>query len=221
MKNSWWVGLRILPILLLGCTTSRAIKPLPKGGMEITTTAGGPFISNLGPTIPIPMLSVGGIYGLDGKTNIHGDFFLTGLFAFGVGGVSTGIARELWPAKGGLPRLMVDGTILYFNGDVRPGPPEGGSRFFGDVSAVVSWDLGNHTVFGGLDTFIQPFPGFELNLSPLLGVEFRHQRTAITVEAMWLAPYRNNLPVTASWWGPFHRGALQVQLGLTYDFGAK
>ncbi|MEZ4316136.1 MAG: hypothetical protein R3F61_01470 [Myxococcota bacterium] len=209
-----------VPILLLvGCTTSRAIKPLPKGTGAVTASLGGPFDSDLGVTFPLPLTSIGYMHGLDGKTNLHGSFFPTGLLAFGVPGASVGIARELWPPDGPSPRLMVDGTLSMFGGDASKGPPGPEFRVFADTSAVLSWDLRAHSVYTGLDVFLQPGPTVNAHLTPLVGTELRAGRTSVAFEAEWLVFYQDNRPLAANWWGPAHRGALQVQVGLAYRLG--
>lgn len=209
-----------MPLMLLaGCTTSRAIKPLPKGAGAVTASLGGPLTADLGPTIPLPLTSIGYMHGLDGKTNLHGSFFPTGLLAFGLPGASLGVARELWPAEGRAPRLMVDGTLSAFAGNAAKGLPAGAGRVFVDTSAVLSWDVREHSVYTGFDVFLQPAPEVNLHLTPMLGAELRRQRVAVAFEAEWLVFYADNRLGAANWWGPGHRGALQLQLGLSYRVG--
>lgn len=210
----------LLPLLaLVGCTTSRAVKPLPKGSGALTASIGGPMIADLGPTIPLPMTTVGGVYGVDGKTNVHGALHPTGLAAFRVLGASVGVARQLWDQQGASPRLMADATVSGFFGDAVNGGLAPSGRVFVDVSGVLSWDVGDHSLYTGLDLFLQPTSPEQPHLTPLVGAEIRRGRTGVALEAEWLAPYVDNRPLAARWWGPAHRGALQVQMGFTFRLG--
>lgn len=209
----------LLAVLASGCTTSRAVRPLPAGTGALTASLGGPLNSNLGATIPIPLTSVGYVRGLDGRTNVHGAFYPTGLAAFRVFGMSGGVARQIWDQDGGFPRLMADLTVSGFVGDAVDGGEGPKGRVFTDLSGVLSWDLGDHSLYTGLDVFVQPAPTTIAHLTPMGGVVLRRGRTGVSFEAEWLAPYVDNRPLAADWNGIGHHGALQLQAGLELRLG--
>ena len=209
----------LLITLMAGCTTSRAVKPLPRGTGALTASLGGPLNSNLGPTIPIPLTSVGYVRGVDGRTNVHGEVYPTGMAAFRVFGASAGVARQLWEQQGAYPRLMTDFTVSGFVGDAVDGGEGPKGRVFTDLSGVLSWDLGDHSLYTGLDLFVQPGPTPGAYLTPLVGTVLRRGRTGVSLEAEWLAPTVDNRPLAATWRGIGHRGALQLQAGLELRLG--
>lgn len=211
----------LLPIFLLaGCTPSRAVKPLPKGALQLTASLGGPLTSDLGPTIPLPLTNVGIVYGVDGLTNVHATVHPSGLAVRTFGG-SVGVARQIWDQQGASPRLMADATVSAFVGDAVPGGEGAAGRVFTDVSGVLSWDLGAHSVYTGLGLFVQPSPTPTAHLTPMLGTVLRPGRVGVQLEAEWLAPYVDNRPLATNWSGIGHRGALQLTVGLTYTLGGR
>lgn len=212
--------LRLLPWLLLSaCSVSRAVAPLPAGSGAVTTSLGGPITADLGTAIPLPLLSVGYMHGLDGRTNLHGAVYPIGLPTFGVGGLDLGVAREVFPPAGARPRLMVDGTVYAYAGDTEPGDPPFGARVFPDVSAVASWDVGRHAVYVGVDQLVEPFPSFRWHVTPLVGGIARAGRVGLQLEYQWLALYRDNDPIAAQWIGPGGQGASSVLLGVSVAVG--
>lgn len=214
---------RLLPWLLLpilsACSVSRAIAPLPKGSGAITTSMGGPITANLDPAIPLPITSIGYMHGLNGKTNLHGAFYPTGLAAFGVGGIDVGAATEIFPPDGARPRLMIDGTMYVYAGNNSEGPPPFAARVLPDVQAVLTWDLKRQSVYLGLDQLVQPFPEFRWHFTPLVGGMARVGRVGLQLEYKWMALYRDNIPLAADWIGPFHHGASSVQIGFSVAIG--
>jgi hypothetical protein len=212
-------ALLLTALFTAGCTPSRAVKPLPAGTGAITASLGGPLISDLGPTIPLPLTSIGYMHGLDGKTNLYGSLHPTSLAAFRVFGASLGASRQLWEQQGLSPRLMTGVTLYGFAGDAVDGGDGPAGRVFGDVSAMLSWDLGRHTVYTGAGLFVQPAPTFAAHVTPTLGAQLQPGRLGVQLEAEWLAPYVDNRPLAASWRGIGHHGALQLSVGLSFRLG--
>ncbi|MCB9669994.1 MAG: hypothetical protein H6734_11020 [Alphaproteobacteria bacterium] len=211
----------LLPLLLVACSTSRAVRPLPAGTGALTASLGGPINADLGAPIPLPLTTIGYAYGVDGKTDVHAAIHPTAAAAFGVFGASVGVARQVWDQQGGSPRLMTDLTLHAFGGDAAAGPPLAAGRAFAELSGVLSWDVREHSLYTGTDLFFQPGPRATAHLSPLGGAILRRGRTGVAFEAAWLAPYVDNRPLAAHWIGPFHRGAVQLKLGLELGLGRK
>jgi len=212
------LALILLP-LLGACSVSRAVAPLPKGSGQIITSVGGPITKNLSPAIPLPMTSVGYMHGLNGKTNVYGEFYPTGLAAFGVGGVGGGVATEVFGPDGAKPRLMVEGGLYAYAGNNDEGPPPFAARVFPHAQTTFSWDLKRQVLYAGLDQLIQPFPSFRWHFTPLIGGVARVGRVGFQLEYKWMAWYLDNLPIAAEWAGPFHHGASSVQIGISVALG--
>ena len=204
-------------VLLAGCSTTRALAPLEKGQHGATFSVGGPFVQFAGAPIPLPIASVGYQYGIDGKSNVHGAFYLTQLVLFKVGGFDVGINRELSPAAGARPRVMVDFTNYLFFGDHSPGDPAGGARWFPDVSLMLTWDLGQrpHRIYLGVDTFFQTMPEFHVYPSPVLGTELRASHVVgVQLELAYHAFWADTEPLQPVWYGFDRHGAIAFKLGL-------
>jgi hypothetical protein len=201
-----------------GCSTTRALAPLEKGQHGATISLGGPFVQYGGAPIPLPLSSVGYRYGIDGKSDFHTSFYVTQLALFKVGGFDFGFNRELISAKGARPRLMLDTTQHLFFGDRSPGAPDGGTRWFPEISAVATWDLGKpdrpHRIFVGASGFFQFFPEVRGYLTPMIGTELRaHRKLGIVLELDWMAPWVDTTYLNPVWYGVGDKGALAFKLG--------
>ena len=208
-------------LALQGCAASRAVAPLEQGQHAITLSMGGPFVQFAGAPIPAPITAVGYRYGIDGHTDVHAALYLTQLALFRVGGFDLGVARELVTADGGRPRVMVDLNTSWFFGDLDDGGPEGGFRFFPDLSVITTWDMPAregkrpHRFYLGINNFFQGHPSFRYVFSPLFGAEWRaHDQVGIQLEAQWNAPWVNTQYLQPVWYGPGNQGAAAVKLGL-------
>lgn len=214
------------PLLLLaalsgGCAASHAVAPLERGQSGITSSIGGPFVQYAGAPIPLPITSVGYRYGIDGHTDVHASLYLTQLALFKVGGFDMGIARELMTADGPRPRLMMDLNTTWFFGDRSEGDPEGGVRFFPELSLIASWDLGRakHHVYLGVDNFFQLVPTFHYYPTPLIGTELKASKgLGIQLELGWNAPWKDTLMVNPVWYGPGNLGAVSFKMGFNGYF---
>jgi hypothetical protein len=211
--------------LLLACSTSRALAPLEKGTAAATLSVGGPLLDFGGSPLPIPIASVGAIYGLDGKTNVHGAFYPPPVGQYAVVGFDLGVSREFVTPKGARPRLMGDLTAYSFFGDLDADAPKGGYRLFPDVSLIAAWPIPacnadpcgpqRLTVYTGVDNLIQPFPSFRWNPSPEVGVEvYAGRHVGLQLETKWLQPWRNSDPYVPQWYGVGGYGAWSIQLGV-------
>lgn len=209
------------------CATSRAVAPLERGQHGIISSLGGPLVQFGGAPIPLPIASVGYRYGIDGKTDIHSSVYISPPILFGVGGIDVGAARELVSAKGARPRLMVDVTAYSFFGNVAKGKPDGGFRLYPDVTAMLTWDLGEkaiaagraHHLYVGLDNFFQPFPTFHYYLTPIVGAEVRASKAVgVQLELGWSAPWVDTTPLQPVWYGPGNLGAASFKIGINGYF---
>jgi hypothetical protein len=206
--------------VLSGCAASRALAPLERGQHAIYADLGGPLVEFGGASVPVPFANVGWGYGLDGKSNVHAAINPSSPALIRVYGVNAGYSRELLPASGAKPRLMLDTTAYAFWGDNRPGAPEGGFRWFQDLSAVATWDLPTtkpapHRLYAGLDLFLQPAPTFHAYPVPLVGGELRLGRNVgLQLETAWWGITRDTLDAVPVWRAPGNQGAIATRIGL-------
>jgi hypothetical protein len=211
-------------LLLSGCSATRALAPLEAGQHAATLSIGGPFVQYAGAPIPAPITSVGYRYGIDGQSDVHAAFYPLGLALFNVWGVDVGVNRELMHAAGARPRLMLDMTHYFFWGDNRTKDqdspsPAGGFRWFPDISAVFTWDLGRrpHRIYVGVDGFFQTIPKFYPMISPIVGTELRASRVVgVQLEVGWHALWQDTLYSNVVWYGPGNQGAISAKLGLNF-----
>lgn len=213
--------LLLVSVGLGGCAASHAIAPLEKGQSGITSSIGGPFVQYGSAPIPLPIVSVGYRYGIDGHTDVHTSLYVTQLALFKVGGFDVGVARELLTADGPRPRIMADLNTHWFFGDRIKGDPAGGFRFFPDLSIMATWDLGRakHHLYLGVDNFFEVAPSFRYYPTPVLGTELKASKgLGIQLELGWNAFWKDTLPVNPVWYGPGNLGAVSVKIGFNGYF---
>ena len=202
--------------LTAGCAATRALAPLGKGHAAITANLGGPFVEYAGKPIPLPDISVGGIYGLDDKTNVHAAVYLpTRVLLFGLASVDVGMSRQILAQAHARPRVMADLTAYVSYGDLGAGDPKGGFRVFPDLSAVASWDYKHITPFVGLDIFVDPWRP-AVHPDPLFGCEIRSKHFGFEPEIMWDDFWRKNDLYPVTWYGPGNQGAIALHLGFHF-----
>lgn len=204
--------------LWLACSTTRALAPLQKGTAAATLSVGGPVLDFGGTPLPIPLASVGGIYGVDGKTNVHAALYPPPLARFAIVGVDAGVSRELVVPRKARPRIMADLTLHSFFGGLSD-DPAGGFRLFPDLSVIAAWpiptDAPKLTLYAGIDSFVQPFPELRWVPSPEVGVQvFAGKHLGFQLESKWLEAWRPWGPYVADWHGIGGNGALSLQLGV-------
>ncbi|MBN2799818.1 MAG: hypothetical protein JXX28_11780 [Deltaproteobacteria bacterium] len=216
--------LALLPLLpLLGCAASRGHTPVPAGQVAWTASLGGPVVEYFDGLKPLPLSALGGAYGVDGRTTVHGAILPTGLALFGVLGLEGGASHLLW--EGESSRLMADGSLWVFAGphngaasiDYDPAP--GGLRVFPEGQLLWARDLGPHTVYAGASLFVQPWPDPTALPAPLLGAEVRLGRLGLQPELSWVEAWKDNEPYSPQFLGVSGHGALSLRLGLTLHPG--
>ena len=213
----------VLGLLLSGCAASRAVAPMGAGRGAVTASLGGPLLEFGGAPVPVPLLSAGYRYGLSDRTSVHGALHGTGLVLLGVFGADLGVDVELLPPSGSRPRLMFDQTFALFTGDAALGEPAGGPRVFADLALLASWDVGReaHHPYVGLRLFDQPFPERHVYPYPVAGAVWNAGRLGWQLELGWPGITARNVPSFVDWIGPFHQGALSVQVGATVATGRR
>jgi hypothetical protein len=217
----------LLAVLLPGCSASRGIAPLPAGAIAAQASLGGPVVDYFGGHKPLPITAFGASYGLDGRTTLHASLLPTQLALFGVFGAEVGASYELIAPQGRRPRVMLDGALWVFAGGRNPSgttdyaPSEGGLRVFPDIQTLAAWPLGEHTLYTGVDHFVQVFPERAYFPSPMGGLELRFGRFGLQPEAKWIGWFADTERLSPDYLAPGKQGALSFQLGFNLDPGAK
>lgn len=208
-------------IALSGCSATRSLQPLEAGTGAVTASFGGPINADLGVAIPLPFTSIGYMHGLDGKTNVYGAFYPTGLALFGVPGIDLGVSREVLTPEGARPRIMLDGVVYAFAGNAGEGDPPAGARVWLDTASTFVWPIAEkHALFTSVDLFVQPGPArFVAYLNPHVGGQLRLGRVGLQLEYTWWGPWVNTRFMQPTWKGPGGYGASTVQLGLDVRLG--
>jgi hypothetical protein len=199
---------------IVGCTSSHFVRPLGKGNGVVHASLGGPFVQALGTTLPAPIFSLGGGYGVrdDMEVILHAD--LTGA-AFGILHLEPGFVLHPLVRDGGwVPTLTVATTlhILTNFSDVRAVP---------QLTGAAAWRIKQkHLVYLGADLGFGFQPsGFSPLWGPFAGGEARIGRVGISLELKWIAPHRNVAFAAPAWVSPSSQGYLSLLLGLNVYLG--
>src|SRR5260370_5672360 len=154
-------------LLAAGCAATHAVRPLGRGHAALTASLGGPLVTVGSATIPTPILSLGGAYGVrdDAEVAFHADATAA---LFGVLHVDPGVAYHPLVRDSGLvPTLTVAAAVHLLTNfsDTRVAP---------QVTLAGAWRVrGRHLVYVGADTAVTSGSPARLVLGPLLGGEAR------------------------------------------------
>lgn len=210
----------LLPVLA-ACGVSRGIRPVGKGNGALAVSAGGPVADYIGTKLPLPLATVGGVYGVHDRVDIHGGLHATTLALFGLWGFELGAGALVLDQKHpAAPALMVDINFNAFSGNLGQDDPQGGLRIFpeADLRASWAWSEAQHLSYTGPSAFISTTPG-SITPSWVLGQQFRMGRTDLTLEGRWIRPGADPASVTVDWGGIGGRGVLSTHLGFRVRFG--
>jgi hypothetical protein len=217
--NKLFTGIVIL--FLFSCAPSRFVKPLGKNEAALGATLGGPLIGFAGTTIPIPLSSVTGAYGIRDNLTVFGSLHTTSLL-FKTVQVDAGAVKELLSQKSFVPGISVSPSLnaaVDFEGRFKAWPAldfnaywnYSGKQSFFYVGASSWFELS--TVRSGGE------PRKQLWLfNPHLGHTFAHSRWQYTLEGKWLVPGIERLPNAVDYKGFGSTGAIGIYLGVTRNF---
>ena len=207
----------------LGCAAPNLSRTVGAGNYELRGNVGGAVIGNLGTPMPLPMVYVGGRYGVRDWVDVDGNFGLTAA-AFGIWAMDLGGNFQLYRKPGGL--AVASSARLYLLGDLDHAPkarayPELGLHLGGPVLPWLHL-YGGSTLFaqfkppqGKPPVFLTPFFGVEFLLPERQGRR-RARQHGIAVHASWTNPWQDATSVVD--YRPGY-GALSVQLGYRARFG--
>ena len=203
------------------CGVSRGVRPIGEGNGAIAVSAGGPVVDYIGVKLPLPLTTVGGVYGVSDRIDVHGGLHGTTPALFGLWGFELGAGALVLDQKHpAAPALMVDVNLNAFTGNLGDGDPQGGLRVFpeADLRASWAWSDAQHLSYTGPSAFFSTGPG---NVTPawVLGQQFRMGRTDLSLEGRWIRPGADPTSVTADWGGIGGRGVLSTHVGFRVRFG--
>ncbi len=97
---------------IVGCYSSRYVKPLAKKQISVGADFGGPIIVFAGAPIPIPFTSIFAGYGIDSTLTIHGGLHTTSM-AFGNAQIDLGITKQILTQKNLRPAISISPSLYY------------------------------------------------------------------------------------------------------------
>ena len=213
----------LIPVLLLslgaGCASRQLARTVGAGRGEARVSLGGPFLTNLGPAIPLPNIAVGGRYGIADGWDVDGNFSVLGA-AFGTVYVDPAVVAQLYAQEQG-PALSASLRANLFLGS-----SDGfAARVYPEVGLHGELPLGPATVFGGAlawVSFAPPAGKPPVLATPYLGGSWRFgaQRGVspeLWLQLAWVSPWQDSTSVID--WAPGGAGALSGVLGFTVPFG--
>jgi hypothetical protein len=211
-----WVAVGVLAALS-ACASSHFVRPLGKGGGVVTASLGGPLVQLGGADFPVPIVDVGGGYGVRDDL----DLFLRANLTAAVYGdlhLEPGVAyHPLVRESGPVPTVTVAGS-LHFLTDFRTAV-----RALPQLSVATAWSLGRrrHMVYTGLDLAVSfEGRGWVPIFGPYVGGEVRvSRRVGLSLEAKYLAPQYNTGILAPAWVAPGGYGYVSVLLGVNVYFG--
>jgi hypothetical protein len=172
------------------------------------------MIGIFGAVLPVPILSIGGAYGVTDNMEVLGHVDATAAL-FGNVHYDLGAAwHPVISEQGPKPTLTLSGGahILATGEDVLVAPT------FQFISA---WRLARrHLIYIGVDTALPIRDKATFIAGPLLGAEARvSKRLGLTLEAKYLAPWYDTNPNPPEWFSPGGFGFISALLGANVYFG--
>lgn len=219
--------LLVLTAFATACSTLPGARPLYPGEHEVGLTLGGPFITNIGPPIPMPMANLQARHGLtklaDQPLELNYGLNLTPI-AFGVLQGHVGAGYQFNGANGALPALTLTNR-LYLGANVLDPEPAAdvpvGAWGMDQLEVSASWDLGQKAyLFVSVSEYLD-FGAPSLLLAPAVGAWVDPgQAGGVTFggELRWYGLNRAPDVDTVKWIPSGGPGALGVSLGVSYAF---
>ena len=208
--------------LLLSCNATRLVKPLETKQVQVGASVGGALIQLGSATLPIPLTSVYGAYGMREKTTAFGSLHTTALL-FGVFQTDIGITHRLLKQRQWIPaislspiaNIMMDrweGRFsLYPQLDIHAYWEYGSKKHFFYTSVNNWFELRNQRAHGEVQqTHWLP--------SLAMGHQWTGKKYSLQVETKYLAPNQSNQNLVVDYVSPSNRGALGVYVAVARKF---
>jgi len=192
------------------------MRPLGRGNGVVQASLGGPlhsiFVSNA--AVPVPVLTVGGGYGVRDDLDLYARADLSALL-FGVVHLEHGAAlHPLIRERGWVPTLTLAASLHLLTNfrDARAIP---------QLTFGAAWRIrSRHLVYLGADLGLSVGETFHALFGPFLGGELRvGRRVGLSLEAKWIAPYYDTTFAIPFWTAPANHGYVSVLLGVNVYLG--
>lgn len=138
-------------VLLLGCTSTHLVSPLPENDWSATFSAGGPFIDYADAVIPMPLSAVAVAYGYTNDLSVYSGLHTTALL-YGTAQADVGVLYNIRKASANYPGISV-APALNLMTDVWRGE----FRWYPSMDANVYWyspQNGNMSYLGMANWFV-------------------------------------------------------------------
>lgn len=199
----------VLVICLSSCTANRFVKPLEEKEKAVGVGFGGPLVEYGSASIPVPLVSVSGGYGVNDQWTAFGGFQMTSA-AFSNLHVDLGAVRHLYrdSSQSWVPSLTFSpilNAVFDLNDDA--------AKLWPQVNLNAYWNYGkksNYAYFSFNNWFeLSPTRSFDQstinNWVPVLAVGncFGWKQNELSLEMKWMAPGTENVYVFVPWTSTF------------------
>ncbi|MFN4973520.1 MAG: hypothetical protein ACK5GX_10855 [Bacteroidota bacterium] len=212
----------LILILATACNTTRVVKPIEQGSLQVGANLGGPLITMGSLPLFMPLSSVHAAYGLKEKTTVFASLHTTALL-FGVFQTDIGITQQLLKQKGMIPGVSVSPIanmmIDHWKGIFSFYPQL-------DVNAYWNYKGKPHFFYTGLNNWIelrskkaheQP-----QNLTFMPAWHFGHQWSGtkynVQLEMKYIGFTQSNKDIVVDYISPSDKGALGLFLSINRKF---
>lgn len=219
MKNSGKIFpfIILLELIISSCAPARIVKPLDKGQKVVGINAGGPLIEFADLTIPMPLSSVYGGYGVTENSTVYGGIHTTSLL-FGVYQTDLGLNQRLLEQNKYIPGITLNPAV-----NLMTGKWEGAFKFYPELGVNACWNYASKDHYFYAGSMIWPELEPKDLSSPFIlsfqaGHTFSTPRWFYTVEARLLGPFKSHKDIVVDYKGLGNNGAFGVYFSVSRKF---
>ncbi|MBU3742226.1 MAG: hypothetical protein FGM24_08060 [Candidatus Kapabacteria bacterium] len=178
------IAVILLALLLGACGAVQPVRVLPKGETLMTASLGGAVGVSTSPVGFVPYAIVGAAHGVSDDITIHGNIHAL-MAVFGVVGLDAGASYRVMHQHDWIPEVTAAARGIFFS---KPNDSYGAMRLYPDVSATLSWELGQRRIgYVGTHATTQLSNG-QMFFSPMVGlVAAVNDAWSVQLETIWQA----------------------------------
>jgi len=208
-----WYFLLLMTSLLIGaCAPTHAGRTLGKGVLQLEGNFGGPFVKNLGPSIPVPNMPVGARYGVTNRMDVAAHLnalpLVMGGFMALDGGVSYGLIRHEGRSGPNLATQLGAALLTDFKQGARISPTL-------DIAGGHTFDW--FTPFAGAEFQVDAWGGRLLG-NFFAGFEADMGNFTVAASGVYFTPWFDTWSSIVDYVSPNQAGAVGCLLGFKYRF---
>jgi hypothetical protein len=203
--------LAVLAIALhTGCTPAHAGRTVGKGVLQLEGNFGGPFVTNLGPSIPVPNMPVGARYGITERIDVASHLNLLPLGMGGFMALDAGATYGLVKHEGRSgPNLATQvGAILLTDF-------KDGARISPTFDLAGGYTFGWFTPYAGAEFAVDGWGGRLLG-NFFAGFEADIGNWTLAASGVWFTPWFDTFSSVVDYVSPGDAGAVGCLLGVKY-----